>query len=66
MATITIHARKAHTKSLGTTYVGFIAVEDGLARWTQSTQMHRLTRQDALADAAEERETLLRLSSQKG
>jgi hypothetical protein len=73
MSRITIHARTAHTKSLcvraartGTTYVGFIAVEDGPARWTQSTQMHRLTREDALADAAEARESLLRLSSQKG
>jgi hypothetical protein len=66
MVRITLHVRKAQTRSLGITYVGFIPVQDGPARWTQSTQMHRLTREDALADAAEERATLLRLSSKKG
>jgi hypothetical protein len=60
---ITIHARKARTTSLGITYVGYIAVHDGPSRWTESTQIHRLTRADALADAEFERQDLVSRSS---
>jgi hypothetical protein len=66
MARITIHASKAQTKSLGTTYVGFITQEDALGRWNESTQIHRLTRADALEDAARYRDHYTRTPVPKG
>jgi hypothetical protein len=55
---ITIHAR--HTRRA--TYVGFVRVSDGPSTWTESTDIHRGSRADALADAAEARTSLLQLS----
>jgi hypothetical protein len=55
---ITIHAR--HTRRA--TYVGFLRITDGGAVWTESTDIHRGTRADALADAAEARDSLRQLS----
>jgi hypothetical protein len=59
VAHITIHVRKARTKSLGTTYVGYIRVVDGPSQWRESTGIHRLTRADALYDADATRTALL-------
>lgn len=62
---ITIHARKAHTKTLGTTYVGYIRIQTyctDLRRevsWPQSSDIHRLTRAEALDDAQELRDAAL-------
>jgi hypothetical protein len=57
---LTTHARLTRSKTRGTTYVGVVRIQDGPARWTASTQIHRRTRADALADAENVRHDLLR------
>jgi hypothetical protein len=62
MNRMTIHARKTHTKALGTTYVGFIRHHiPGLRPWTQFVGPHRLTREHALDDAQRFRDSLLQM-----
>jgi hypothetical protein len=55
---ITMHARRTRRA----TYVGFVRVSDGPSTWTESTDIHRGCRDDALADAAAARASLLQLS----
>ena len=67
MVQITIHTRQVHSATVGTTYVGLLRIHisrptGGDVRYSESTEIPRLAREDALADARRLRDVLLQRS----